>query len=243
MSVRGRDFRFKPDGSAFEAVSGGGQFGHAFDDWGHRFTCSNSNHVRQIVLPAHYLKRQRRIVSAGCGDRHRRRRDCAAQVFRISSAEPWRVVRTRQRAADPVLSRRLPPTELFATGFFTSATGITVYRGSAYPAEFRGNVFIGDAGGNLIHRKFLEPDGATWPVAPMFQRRVCRITRQLVPAGKLRQHARRNALDPRHVREHRAPAVDPRADQEAPRLDERQRSRRLSTTWPIRKRPGARNPG
>ena len=29
VSVRGRDFRFKPDGSAFEAISGGGQFGHA----------------------------------------------------------------------------------------------------------------------------------------------------------------------------------------------------------------------
>ncbi len=161
MSVRGRDFRFKPDGSAFEAVSGGGQFGHAFDDWGHRFTCSNSNHVRQIVLPAHYLERNSALFPpaavidiAAEGP--------AAQVFRISSAEPWRVVRTRQRAADPVLSRRLPPTELFATGFFTSATGITVYRGSAYPAEFRGNVFIGDAGGNLIHRKFLEPDGATY---------------------------------------------------------------------------------
>ena len=30
VSVRGRDFRFKPDGSAFEAISGGGQFGHCF---------------------------------------------------------------------------------------------------------------------------------------------------------------------------------------------------------------------
>ena len=29
VSVRGRDFRFKPDGSAFEAISGGGQFGHS----------------------------------------------------------------------------------------------------------------------------------------------------------------------------------------------------------------------
>ena len=57
VSVRGRDFRFKPDGSAFEAISGGGQFGHAFDDWGHRFTCNNSNHIRQIVLPSHYLER------------------------------------------------------------------------------------------------------------------------------------------------------------------------------------------
>jgi putative membrane-bound dehydrogenase-like protein len=154
VSVRGRDFRFRPDGSAFEAISGGGQFGHSFDDWGHRFTCNNSNHARQIVLPAHYLERNPALIPppavldiAAEGP--------AAPVFRISPPEPWRVVRTRQRAADPELSKRLPPTELFATGFFTSATGITVYRGSAYPDEYRGNLFVGDVGGNLVHRKRL----------------------------------------------------------------------------------------
>jgi putative membrane-bound dehydrogenase-like protein len=161
VSVRGRDFRFRADGSAFEAISGGGQFGHAFDDWGHRFTCNNSNHVRQIVLPAHYLERNPALIPpavildiAAEGP--------AAPVFRISPPEPWRVVRTRQRAADPVLSRSLPSTELFATGFFTSATGITIYRGSAYPAEYRGNVFVGDVGGNLVHRKRLTVSGAAF---------------------------------------------------------------------------------
>jgi putative membrane-bound dehydrogenase-like protein len=161
LSLRGRDFRFRPDGSAIEAISGGGQFGHSFDDWGHRFTCNNSNHVRQIVLPSHYLERNPRLDPPSVildialeGP--------AAPVFRISPPEPWRVVRTRQRAADPVLSKRLPPTELFATGFFTSATGITIYRGSAYPPEYSGNVFIGDVGGNLVHRKVLLPNGATY---------------------------------------------------------------------------------
>jgi putative membrane-bound dehydrogenase-like protein len=161
VSVRGRDFRFKSDGSRFEAISGGGQFGHAFDDWGHRFTCNNSNHVRQIVIPSHYLERNPALLApsvvldiAAEGP--------AAPVFRISPPEPWRVVRTRQRVADPAMKRRLPPTELFATGFFTSATGITIYRGSAYPAAYRGNVFVGDVGGNLIHRKALTVDGATF---------------------------------------------------------------------------------
>jgi putative membrane-bound dehydrogenase-like protein len=161
VSVRGRDFRFKPDGSVFEAVSGGGQFGHSFDDWGHRFTCSNSNHIRQIVLPAHDLERNPALLSPAV------LKDIpaegpAAPVFRISSPEPWRVVRTRQRAADPDMRKRLSPTELVATGFFTSATGVTVYRGSDYPAEYRGNVFIGDVGGNLVHRKTLAENGATY---------------------------------------------------------------------------------
>jgi putative membrane-bound dehydrogenase-like protein len=120
VSVRGRDFRFRPDGSAFEAVSGGGQFGHSFDDWGHRFTCSNSNHIRQIVIPAHDLERNPALTPPSVvvdipaeGP--------AAPVYRISPPEPWRLVRTRQRAADPAMRKRLPPTELFATSFFTSA--------------------------------------------------------------------------------------------------------------------------
>ena len=160
VSVRGRDFRFKPDGRAFEAISGGGQFGHCFDDWGHRFTCNNSNHVRQIVLPSSYLEHNPDLIPPAVI------LDIAAEgpaspVHRISPAEPWRVLRTRQRAADPVMSRRLPRTELVATGFFTSATGITIYRGSSYPEEYRGNVFVGGVGGNLVHRKTLEINGAT----------------------------------------------------------------------------------
>ena len=99
VSVRGRDFRFKPDGSAFEAISGGGQFGHSFDDWGHRFTCNNSNHIRQIVLPSHYLERNAHLIAPTAI------LDIAAEgpaspVYRISPPEPWRVVRT------PTASRR-----------------------------------------------------------------------------------------------------------------------------------------
>lgn len=153
VSVRGRDFRFRPDGSAFEAISGGGQFGHAFDDWGHRFTCNNSDHIRQIVLPSHYLDRNPAAITASVIA------DIAAEgpaapVYRISTPEPWRVVRTRQRVADPAFNG-LPPTERVPMGFFTSATGVTIYRGSAFPPEFRGNAFIGDVGGNLVHRKVL----------------------------------------------------------------------------------------
>ena len=159
VTLRGRDFRFKPDGSAFEAISGGGQFGHCFDDWGHRFVCNNSDHIRQVVLPSRALERNPALVVdsviASISVE-----GAAAPVFRISPAEPWRVVRTRQRAADPAFATRLPPTELVPIGFFTSATGITIYRGDAFPGAFRGNAFIGDVGGNLVHRKSLARHGA-----------------------------------------------------------------------------------
>jgi len=159
VSIRGRDFRFKPDGSAFEAISGGGQFGHCLDDWGHRFVSNNSNHIRQILVPAHYLERNPNVFQSSVlldipaeG--------AAAPVYRTSKAEPWRIVRTRQRASDPEYRKRLPATELVATGFFTSATGVTIYRGTAYPEPFRNNAFIGDVGGNMIHRKLLSKDGS-----------------------------------------------------------------------------------
>ena len=161
VTVRGRDFRFRPDGSSFEAISGGGQFGHSLDDWGHRFVCMNSNHIRQVVLPARDLERNPLLATSTVTT------DIAVEggagpVFRISAPEPWRVVRTRQRVADPAFVKKAAPSELHASGFFTSATGVTIYRGSAFPVEYRGNAFIGDVGGNLVHRKTMAKAGATF---------------------------------------------------------------------------------
>lgn len=161
VSVRGRNFRFKPDTLELEATSGGGQHGYCLDDWGHWFACNNSNHIRQIVLPSHDMERNPAFIPPAvildiAVD------GAAAPVFRISPPEPWRVVRTRQRAADPEMRKRLAPTELFAAGYFTSATGVRIYRGSAYPEAFDGNAFVGDVGGNLVHRKTLKINGAVY---------------------------------------------------------------------------------
>jgi putative membrane-bound dehydrogenase-like protein len=161
VSVRGRDFRFRPDASVFEAISGGGQFGHTFDDWGHRFTCNNSNHIRQLVFPGNELDRNP-AYSAGTAIIDIPVEGGAAPVFRVSAPEPWRIVRTRQRAADPEMVKRLPPTELVPIGFFTSASGVTIYRGTAFDPAYRGNAFIGDVGGNLVHRKTLERAGSVF---------------------------------------------------------------------------------
>lgn len=152
LSIRGHDLRFDPWTRKFEAVNGGQQFGHSFDDWGQRYVCSNSNHIQRVNWPLESIDRLSEVSPlipvisfANEGP--------AAPVFRTSPAEPWRIVRTRRRANDPDYKKRLPMTELVPIGFFTSATGVTIYRGDAYPDEFRGNAFIGDVGGNLIHRK------------------------------------------------------------------------------------------
>lgn len=160
LTVSRQDLRLDPKTRDVTPVSGGQQYGHTFDDWGNRYVCNNSNHLLQVVLPARYLNRNPQ-VSVSNALRTIAEEGAAAPVYRISPPEPWRIVRTARRAADPAFAARAPKTELVATGFFTSATGITVYRGGAYPEEYRGNVFIGDVGGNLVHRKTLEPNGIT----------------------------------------------------------------------------------
>ncbi len=154
LTIRGTDVRFDPWTRQFEQVNGGQQFGHCFGDWGERYVCSNSNHIQRVYWPLHPLEHLSELPP-GVPVRNFSNEGPAAPVFRQSPAEPWRIVRTRRRANDPEMQKRLPKTELVPIGFFTSATGVTIYRGDAYPAAFQGNAFIGDVGGNLIHRKKL----------------------------------------------------------------------------------------
>jgi hypothetical protein len=48
-------------------------------------------------------------------------------------------------------------------GHFSS--GITSYRGAAYPEKYRGNVFVCECAGNLFYRLQLTPDGPTFKAA------------------------------------------------------------------------------
>ncbi|MGL4461094.1 MAG: PVC-type heme-binding CxxCH protein, partial [Planctomycetia bacterium] len=155
VSARGRDLRFDPATGVLEALAGSAQFGMCFDDWGNRFLCSNSNHAIEVVARSEYLARNP-FLPAPSLLQSIAKEGGAAVVHRISQAEPWRVVRTRRRAASGVA---FAATELVPAGYFTSATGVTVYRGSAYPEAYRGNLFVGDVGSNLIHRKTLKPNG------------------------------------------------------------------------------------
>ena len=155
------DMSFNPQTFAVQLMTGGIQFGHSADNFGNRFVCSNSNHIQHIVFPYQYTKRNPFYSTSG-SIRSIAKNGAAAPVFRRSPAEPWRIVRTRRRVSDPKMKARLPRTEQFAIGFFTSATGVTIYRGSAYPKEFHGNAFVGDVGGNLVHRKTMAANGASF---------------------------------------------------------------------------------
>ncbi|HEY7329629.1 MAG TPA: PVC-type heme-binding CxxCH protein [Gemmataceae bacterium] len=164
LTLRARGIRFHPETpGSLEATSGGGQYGLAPDEWQHWFTATNSQHLRHIVLPDHYLRRNPALaVSAVTLDIPDH--GAACQVHRISPFEAWRVERTSRRKEgrggfDP---RRFAATELVPGGYITSACSPIVYSADAFPEAYRGNVFVCDPANNLIHRDVLVDNGATF---------------------------------------------------------------------------------
>ncbi|MBL8814143.1 MAG: alpha/beta fold hydrolase [Planctomycetaceae bacterium] len=159
VECRGRDFSFDPITLDLRPETGGGQHGMSFDDWGHRFVSANSDHAQQIVFADRYLSRfplataapARASIAADGGQ---------APVFRISPVEPWRIVRTRLRASG--LSKGIVEGGGRPAGYFTGATGITIYRGDAWDSKLKGTAIIGDVGSNIIHRKRMTPNGVLW---------------------------------------------------------------------------------
>jgi putative membrane-bound dehydrogenase-like protein len=158
--VRGADFRFDPISGKFEAASGPAQFGIGIDDWGNRFITQNTTHIRHVVVPMEYLARAPLLeVGATAQDISDHGRP-SAPMFPLTGPQEWRQERTRlrqQRYDENNLNR----TEQLS-GWFTAASGGTVYLGDTFPKEYVGNVFTGDVSGNLIHRDVLTPDGATF---------------------------------------------------------------------------------
>jgi putative membrane-bound dehydrogenase-like protein len=156
LSIRGRDMAIDPRTWAVAPVSGGAQHGMSFDDWGNRFVSSNSDHLQEVMYEDRYLARNPYLAAPSP------RRSIAADgpqadVFRTSPVEPWRIVRTRLRATGIVPG--IVEGGGRPAGYFTGATGATIYRGDAWPPQWKGLAIVGDVGSNLVHRKRLEPDG------------------------------------------------------------------------------------
>lgn len=154
IELGGKDFWFDPRTFEFGLEAGGAQYGMSFDNYGRKFGCSNSDHLQYWVYDDKYASRNpyfsmppsRQSIAADGG---------AAEVFRISPDEPWRIIRTRWRIAGVVKGAVEGGGRV--SGYFTGATGTTIYRGDAYGEEFLNNSFTGDAGGQLVHRKIIRP--------------------------------------------------------------------------------------
>jgi putative membrane-bound dehydrogenase-like protein len=140
VSISGRDFCFDPLQGTYSAVSGVGQFGMTFDDFGNRFVCSNRNPCQHVVLSD-------------------------ADIART----PWAAVASVMHDVSPPgeNSRVYPLTRAWTTstlhaGQFTAACGVTIYRGDLLGDSYYGNSFTCEPTANLVHRDVLEPQGATF---------------------------------------------------------------------------------
>jgi len=154
-SIGNRNFLFDPRTLQFDLSSGGGQHGLAIDDWGREFLCTNSSPVKMLMYDDRYLARNPYLkapapaVEITEGGKH-------TQLFRISPEEFWRKERTRLRSTGKMKGSNEGGK---SSGFFTAATGVTIYRGDAWPAKYRGSVFVGEPANNLVFRAQLEPNG------------------------------------------------------------------------------------
>ncbi len=158
LPIKRNDFSFDPSTGDVRLESGGARFGNTFDDWGNRFLCNIRNPCQHVVLPYRYLERNPYLVVPSALN------DCAEAgdqlpVYRTSPAEPWREFRAKRWVQE---GSKLPNSELVGAGVVTSSSGITVYRGDAYPKEYRDFAFVADVAGNLFYRMKLVPDGVTF---------------------------------------------------------------------------------
>ena len=141
QSLKGRDFRFRPDTGEFETLAGRSQFGLAGDDWGHRFLSWNTIPLRHEVIPDAFLARSAALAAIDplfdplpAGDR--------GEVF-----------------------PRTPAPKVFnneSGRHFNALGGLHVFNGDALGEAYRGDAFVGESLLNLVHRRGLVPDGATF---------------------------------------------------------------------------------
>jgi glucose/arabinose dehydrogenase/mono/diheme cytochrome c family protein len=122
-----------------------GQWGISQDDTGRIFYNSNSDPLRHDAIPSAYLRRNANFEATG------------ANVQLV----PGRL---------PIWPSRMTPgvnrgyqilNDEYKITSMTAASGPVVYRGTLFPAEFRGDAFVPEPTGNLIKRiKLTEQDGA-----------------------------------------------------------------------------------
>ncbi|MEP7110579.1 MAG: PVC-type heme-binding CxxCH protein [Ferruginibacter sp.] len=145
----GRSIRFRPDKDLIEMTSSDCQFGHAFDEWGHRFGCNNSNQGYQEVIANRYFERNPDLLISDATQDMSDHLN-AAEVF-PTTIHPDRQILTN-------------------VGVMTSVCGLTDYLGDAFPAPYNKNVtFVAEPVSNLMHVDVLRDSGASFVASRILQ--------------------------------------------------------------------------
>lgn len=149
INLSGMDFRFDPISGRHEAISGMGQYGNAFDDWGRRFVCDNRHHLRHIVLESRYIKRNPFLAVPDVVE------DTSELEAGVAGAG----------AKVYALSKNWTTSNLHA-GRFTAACSVHIYRGDLLPDAYRGRALTCEPTGDLVHEEVLSPAGASFRSKP-----------------------------------------------------------------------------
>ena len=141
-NANGRNVRMRPDTYALEMLASTTQYGHSFDAWGNHFLVNNSNHLMHSVLAAEYLNRNSDLL-----------------VSRSTSSPP-----DHGNAAEVFPITKTPDRQLLTdVGVMTSACGLTVYTGGAFPSEFNTQTtFVAEPVSNIVHVDRLKSEGSTF---------------------------------------------------------------------------------
>jgi putative heme-binding domain-containing protein len=144
------DFSFDPRGLDLRAESGPAESGLCFDDWGRKLTCDP---LRPLRTPSYALRYMARNPFFPPPPMMLEVASPATAIFRLASAGP-----AAQSTA------RAHPTNALVATWLTNAMGCVVYRGSAFPSNYLGNVFIADPSAHIIHR-FVLQEADLWATA------------------------------------------------------------------------------
>lgn len=138
VNVPGSNFKWDPKTGKITPTGGKGQYGGAFDDWGHHFYCSNRNPVMFTVMPYEAMLRSPHAgITQNFAD--------IAPAGAETRVFPLKITHTTADAH---------------AGTNTACSGLGVYRGHLMP-ELKNDVFVPDPTGQLITRYKVEPDGAS----------------------------------------------------------------------------------
>jgi putative membrane-bound dehydrogenase-like protein len=138
VNVPRSNFKWNPRTNEITPTGGAGQYGGAFDDWGHHFYCSNRNPLMFTVMPYEAMLRNPR---AGITQNH----EDIAPAGAETRVFPLKITHTTADAH---------------AGTNTACSGLGVYRGQLMP-ELKNNVFVPDPTGQLVTRYKVEPHGAS----------------------------------------------------------------------------------
>jgi putative membrane-bound dehydrogenase-like protein len=138
VSLTGADFSFDPRALSLAADAGPGLSGLSFDNGGRKFTCDYLRPLRTPMCEPRYLARNP---------------FCSPPATMLDAASPatqiFRLVSVTNRAPNQAGA---PVAQVLASTWLTNACGCVVYRGTAFPTNYVGSVFVADPVAHVIHR-------------------------------------------------------------------------------------------